>query len=91
MTTPQIDPAAAAEQSVQHIRDLTEQLIDASKKGGHAALDAYEKALANMVEFEKQAAGASQLDWVTNVAEAHAKFVQDVSAAYVSAARNMIK
>ena len=36
-------------------------------------------------------AGASQLDWVSNIATAHAKFVQDVSAAYVSAAREMLK
>jgi predicted RNA-binding Zn ribbon-like protein len=91
MTTPTAEPGATAEQSVQHIRELTEQLIDAAKKGGNASLDAYEKALANMVDFEKKAAGASQLDWVTNVAEAHAKFVQDVSSAYVSAARDMLK
>lgn len=91
MTNPTSDLGATAEQSVQHIRELTEQLIDATKKGGNAAVDAYERALQNMVDFEKQAAGASQLDWVTNIAQAHAKFVQDVSAAYVSAARDMLK
>jgi hypothetical protein len=91
MTTPTTDPTAAVDQSVQRIRDLTEQFIDAAKKGGNASLDAYENALQSLVEFQQRAAGASQLDWVSSIAQAHAKFVQDVSAAYVSAARDMLK
>jgi predicted RNA-binding Zn ribbon-like protein len=91
MTSPTTDPSAAVEQSAQHIRELTEQFIDAAKKGGNASLDAYEKALQNLVDFQQQIAGASQLDWVSSIAQAHAKFVQDVSAAYVAAARDMLK
>jgi hypothetical protein len=44
-----------------------------------------------MVAFQAKAAGASQLDWVSAVAAAHAKFVQDLSSAYVSAAREVLK
>jgi hypothetical protein len=47
--------------------------------------------LRTLVEFQERAAGASELDWVSSIAAAHAKFVQDVSAAYVSAAREMLK
>jgi hypothetical protein len=47
--------------------------------------------LQTLVEFEERAAGASQLDWVASIASAHAKFVQDVSSAYVTAAREMLK
>jgi predicted RNA-binding Zn ribbon-like protein len=91
MTTPTTDPSATVEQSAQRIRELTEQFIDAAKNGGNAALDAYENALQSLVDFQNRAAGASQLDWVSSIAQAHAKFVQDVSAAYVSAARDMLK
>jgi predicted RNA-binding Zn ribbon-like protein len=80
-----------ADEAAGRIRDLTEQLIQASKAAGHASLDAYEKSLRNLLEWESQAAGASQLDWVSSIAAAHAKFVQDVTAAYVSAAREMLK
>jgi len=85
------NPAAATEEAAQRIRALTEQFIEASKKGGNAALDAYERSLKNLVEFQQQAAGATQIDWVNTVAQAHAKFIQDVSSAYVSAARDMLK
>jgi len=105
MTTPTTDPNAAAdaatsaanaataatEQAAQRIRDLTDQFIEAAKKGGNASLDAYEKSLQNLVDFQRRAAEASHLDWVTTITEANARFVQDVSAAYVSAAREILK
>ena len=82
---------AATDDAVQRIRDLTERFIEAAKTAGNQSLDAYEQSLRTLVEFEERAAGASQLDWVSSIAAAHAKFVQDVSAAYVSAAREMLK
>ena len=83
--------SAAGDEAVQRIRELTERFIDAAKTAGNQSLDAYEQSLRTLVEFEERAAGASQLDWVSSIAAAHAKFVQDVSAAYVSAAREMLK
>jgi predicted RNA-binding Zn ribbon-like protein len=82
---------AATEEAVQRIRDLTERFIESAKTAGQVSLDAYEKALENLVDFQERAADATQLDWVSSIATAHAKFVQDVSAAYVSAAREMLK
>jgi len=78
-------------EATQRIRELTERFIEAAKAAGNQSLDAYEQSLRSLVEFEERTAGASQLDWVSSIAAAHAKFVQDVSAAYVSAARNMLK
>ena len=83
--------AAMTEDAAQRIRALTEQFIEAAKKAGNVSLDTYENSLRSLVDFEERAAGASQLDWVSSIAAAHAKFVQDVSAAYVSAAREMLK
>jgi hypothetical protein len=88
MTT---DPAAAVDAAVQRIRELNERLVESAKAAGQASLDAYEKALQSLVEFEEKAASASQLDWVSNIAAAHAKFLQDVSSAYVQAARQALK
>jgi len=82
---------AASDEVVERIRELTERFIESAKSAGKQSLDAYEQSLRTLVEFEERAAGASQLDWVSNIAAAHAKFVQDVSAAYVSAAREMLK
>lgn len=42
-------------------------------------LDADEKTLARLVDFEDKVACNSELDWVTALANTHAKFVQDIS------------
>jgi hypothetical protein len=80
----------AAEQAAQRIRDLNERLIESSKSAGLVTLDAYEKALASMVDFEEKVANASQLEWVSALAGTHAKFVTEISAAYTKAAREVL-
>jgi hypothetical protein len=83
--------SATLEQTIAHIRELNERMIESSKIAGRAALDAYEKTLKSMLEFEKQMAGASQLDWISALANAHAQFIKDVSASYIEAARETLK
>jgi predicted RNA-binding Zn ribbon-like protein len=90
-TNPAADATAATEETVQRIRELTERFIDSAKAAGNASLDAYEKALQNIVDFQEKAAGATQLDWVQSMTSAYAKFMSDISNAYVSAAREMLK
>ena len=80
----------AYEEAAQRIRDLNERLIESSKQAGNTTLDAYEKALKSLVDFEEKVAGASQLEWVSALAQTHASFVRDVSAAYTKAARELL-
>ena len=79
------------EETTQRIRDLNERLIESSKSAGLVTLDAYEKALQSLVDFEEKVASASQLDWVSALATTHAKFITDVSASYTKAARDLLK
>jgi hypothetical protein len=79
------------EEATQRIRDLNERLIESSKSAGLVTLDAYEKALQSLVDFEEKVASASQLDWVSALATTHAKFIADVSASYTKAARELLK
>lgn len=83
--------AGAFNEAAERIRDLNERLIESSKNAGRVSLDAYEKALKSMVDFEEKVGNASQLEWVSALATTHAKFVQDVSAAYTAAARELLK
>ena len=85
------DTSALAEETAQRIRDLPEQFIERAKAAGNATLDAYEQSLQNLLDLQQKSASDSQLDWVSSIATAHAKFVQDMNAAYVSAAREMLK
>ena len=65
-------------------------MIESSKSAGVVALDAYEKALESLADFEQKVAKASQLDWVTALAATHAKFVSDLSTSYTSAVRDQL-
>jgi hypothetical protein len=78
------------EEAAQRIRALNERLIESSKAAGNTTLDAYEKALKSLVDFEEKVAGASQLEWVSALAQTHAAFVRDVSAAYLRATRELL-
>ena len=79
-----------AEETVARIREMNERIIETSRQAGRASLDAYERALENLVSLQEQTAGASQLDWVDALAGAHARYVRDVSKAYTDAARSML-
>jgi hypothetical protein len=87
--TPSID-LSAYEDAAQRVRDLNERLIVSSKAAGLGALDAYEKTLKGLVDFEHKVAGASQLEWVSALAATHTAFVQDMSAAYTKASRELL-
>ncbi|MEO6956469.1 MAG: hypothetical protein ABI137_06970 [Antricoccus sp.] len=82
-----VDYDAAADR----IRDLNEKVMTAAKQTGNISLDAYEKTLSSMLDFEKKVAGASQLDFVTALASAHASFVTSMSDSYTKAAREALK
>lgn len=79
------------EETTQRIRDLNERLIESSKSAGVVALDAYEKALQSLADFEQKVAKASQFDWVTALAATHAKFITDLSTSYTTAVREQLK
>ena len=82
---------SAFEETATRIRELNEKLIQLAKESGQSSLDTYEKALQSLVDFEKSMASSSQLDWVTGLANTHAKFVQDLTGYYINAAREALK
>jgi hypothetical protein len=75
----------------ERYRAVNEKLIESGKKTGNAVLDGYEKAITSYVDFRQQVADATQLDWVTTVVKAQNEFISEVNAAYVSAARDVLK
>ena len=85
------DLANGFDEAADRVRALNEKLIETAKKSGTASLDAYEKALASLVEFQQKAAGATQLDWVNTIVKAQTTFLSEISSAYTTAAREALK
>ncbi len=85
------DERTVVDETTDRIRQLNERAIDAARKAGSAYLDAYERTLKSIVEYEERLAGASPVDWVRNVIEAQAEFTREVGNLYASTAREFLK
>jgi hypothetical protein len=79
------------EESVERIRELNERIVDSSRKAGVAYLDAYERILKSLADFEERVGGASQVEWISALAQAQADFTRDFTRAYTSAARGVLE
>jgi hypothetical protein len=79
----------AYSEAATRIRDMNERLIESAKVAGLSTLDAYEKVLRSLLDFEQKLAGATHLDWVSALAQTHASMVRDLTVAYSKAAREL--
>jgi hypothetical protein len=75
----------------QRVRKLNEKIIEESKSAGEATLTAYEKALKAIAASLERGPGKSDVEWVSSLATTQAKWIRDVTAAWTSAARGMLK
>ena len=78
-------------EATERYRAINEKLVETGKKTANAALDGYEKTVASYVDFRQQLAETTQLEWVGNVVKAQNDFITEVSAAYASAIRDVLK
>jgi hypothetical protein len=79
------------EATVQRLKDLSSQAIEASKQNGRTWLDAYEQVLNSFLSLQQQAAAGTQIEWVNTLANTQADFVREMSQAYLGAAREQLK
>jgi hypothetical protein len=75
----------------QRVRKLNERIIEESRTAGEATLTAYEKALKAIASSLERGPGKSDVEWVSSLATTQAKWIRDVTAAWTSAARGMLK
>ena len=79
------------EAAAQRLRRLNERIIEAGKEAGETTLSSYEKALKAIASAVERGPGSSDIDWISNLATAQAKFIRDVTTSWTSAARDMLK
>ena len=95
-TTPESENSTGArqdffEEADSRIRTMNERLIESARAAGIGALDAYEAVLTSLLDLEESLAGATQLDWVTALAQIHAAVIRDLTVAYSRAARELFR
>jgi hypothetical protein len=79
------------DETTQRIRDLNERILEAGKKAGGAYLDAYEKAAQSIVDYQEQVARQTDVEWVSTIVDAQAKFTRELTKVYVSTGRQLLK
>jgi hypothetical protein len=84
-------PDARLEAVAQRVRKLNERIIEAGKEAGEATLSSYEKALKAIASTLERGPGRSDVEWISALATTQAKFIRDVTNAWTSAARGMLK
>ena len=80
-----------ADQVADRVRELNDRIVARTRDAGAGYLDAYENALERILEFQERAAGATQIEWIAELANTQANLVRDVTAAYTSPARELLK
>ena len=81
----------AVEETVERIRELNEQILDAGKKAGGAYLSAYEKALQSIADYQEQVARQSDVEWVSTIVDAQARFTRELTKVFISTGRELLK
>jgi hypothetical protein len=80
-----------ADEAVRRVKELSDRLIELTRKNGISWLEAYEKTLNRMVQLQTQAAAATQIEWINTLAATNADFMREMSAVYFQTAREHLK
>jgi hypothetical protein len=90
-SAPSAGADAQFEAVAQRLRKLNERIISAGKDAGETTLSNYEKALKAIATAVERGPGSSDVEWISNLANAQAKFIRDVTNAWTTAARDVLK
>ena len=78
-------------QDLFNVDGATERWTEASRQAGHSYLDLYEKTADQLADLEVKTAQATKIPAVITIAETHASVSRDVTGAYASAVRDLLK
>ena len=78
-------------QDLFNVDGVAERWSEASRKASHDYLDLYEKTADQLADLEVKTAQATKIPAVITIAETHASASREVTGAYVSALRDLLK
>ena len=71
--------------------EAVQRWTQATRKAGNDYLDLYDKAVDQLTELEVKTAAATRLPLVTQIVDTHVSLTREVTGAYVTAARDLLK
>jgi hypothetical protein len=80
-----------ADETIERIRELNEQVLEAGKQWGQSFLDAYEQSMRTFADFTAKTGEGTDVEWISHIAKAQADFTREVTRQTTEAARRMFK
>jgi hypothetical protein len=92
MTTTQTSKTPPTfEAAFEQIKEINEQVLDAARKASVQSLETYEKTVDRAIDLERKLAGATKQEWLKNLIDAHADIAKEMTEAYTTTARSLLK
>ena len=79
------------DENLERVHGVGESVVEAVKLSGTVTIDAYEKAVSSVLDFQKSIAAATRIDAISALVDAQAALVQGVTSAATTAAREALK
>jgi hypothetical protein len=83
--------ARTFERYAERAGELNEQILGAGSRIGQEYLDAYVRALESIASYQDRVSEQSNVEWLSAIIDAQAKFTRDLAELYVSAGRQTLK
>ena len=80
-----------ADEAVKRVKELSDRMIELTRKNGLAWVEAYERVLKEMLQLQERAAAATQIEWINALATTNADFMREMSTVYFQTVRDQIK
>ena len=80
-----------AEDAIERIRALNEQILSSGKEWGQGFLDAYEQSMRTFADFQERAAEGTDVASLSRIAKVQADFTREITKISTDAARRMLK
>jgi hypothetical protein len=79
------------EQVSERVREYSDKAADTGKKLSGTLVDSYEKYVVTLADASQKAGEATNIEWISTAASAQAGITREVTKAYASAARELLK
>lgn len=79
------------EENAERVKAFNSSVVDSSKSGARAIVDSYETAAKNFFEMQRKLAEVNQVEWVKETSKTQIQFAEEVTDAWVKAARDLSK
>ena len=90
-TNAQTKAAEDLEQVTERVREYNDKAVDTGKKLSGTIVDTYEKYTLTLADVSQKAADATNVEWISAAASAQAGMTRELTKAYASAARELLK